>query len=120
MAVDFAGTLDLDPSLREVRGRVALAEAVFRRLTTPNGSLPDFPDYGYDVTELIGTSFNQSQVQQQVETQVLLEEEVDDVAAEVVLEDETVIISVAIDDGNGPFDLTISVDELETSYVIGE
>lgn len=118
-AIDFSCDLDLDPSLGLVRGRNALAQAVIRRLTTQTGSLPDFPNYGLDLTQLIGTSFSAAQISQAVSAQVLQEEEVEDLTVDVQLTDTTVTLSLAIEDGDGPFDLTISVDDLNVEYVIG-
>jgi phage baseplate assembly protein W len=102
-----------------VSGRTALAQAIIRRLTTQTGSLPDFQNYGFDLSQLIGTTYSKSQIRHAVASQVLLEEEVDDCTVDAEVTDTTVKLSIAILDGEGPFDLTISVDDLTVEYIIG-
>lgn len=121
-SIDFSGTLDLDPSLGSVSGRVALIEAVIRRLTTITGALPDFPDYGYDITALIGTAFNAADIESAVQNQILLEEEIDDVevTATLLSDNVTIQLDITLYDGTGPFDLTVTVDDLKVDYIIGQ
>lgn len=120
-ATDFSGILDIDSSLNTSSARIALTEAILRRLTTQNGSLPDFPDYGYDITSFIGTSFNQASIEQSVTNQILLEEEVDDctVNAQLLSDNITVQLDITVTDGDSPFDFTISVDDLNIEIIIG-
>lgn len=48
---DISCATDLEDDVRDVDGRttLALAQAVYRRLTCPRGALPDDPDYGIDL-----------------------------------------------------------------------
>lgn len=52
---DLSCVTDLDPDLAEVdpASTTAIAQALLRRLITPRGSLPDDPDYGYDLRGLL-------------------------------------------------------------------
>lgn len=50
---DLSCTDDCSPEMREVSGTDLLKEAVFRRLTTPRGSVIDAPDYGFDLRSLL-------------------------------------------------------------------
>ncbi|MGK4001098.1 baseplate J/gp47 family protein [Sorangium sp. So ce1036] len=51
--VDFDCADDLTELLELASGPKALAQAVYRRLTTPRAALLDAPDYGYDLRELL-------------------------------------------------------------------
>lgn len=115
---DFGGVLDIDRAWRTVGPRRALAEAIGRRLTTPNGALPDWPDYGFDLTSLVGTTIADSAIRQQVQAQCLAEEEVLSAAVTVTRVGESLSVSVVIEDGVGPFELTINVSGLEPSVII--
>ena len=80
---DFAGVDDIDPALRVVSGRLALAQAFARRLTTPVGSLPDWPEYGFDLQSAIGTALTDTQLKQKIRAQAELEEELEDIAISI-------------------------------------
>ena len=121
IGTDFAGALDIDPSWREATSaRRALAEAIVRRLTTPLGQLPDYPSYGFDVRGLIGSSLNSSQIRQRVRVQCLAEEEVLAAKVTVAAENggESITIDIAITDGEGPFALTLAINDLATEAII--
>lgn len=115
---DIAGALDLDPGLRVVGGRRALADAIVRRLTNPRGVFPDWPDYGFDLQSVIGTTLNASQVRQLITEQCLLEEEVESATVTVEQIGETLSVLVSLQDGTGPFDLTISVSDVSVEAII--
>lgn len=122
LGTDFAGGTDLDPAMREQSGERALADAIVRRLTTPRGGLPDFPQYGFDVTTLIGRSLPSNQIAQLVLEQVRLEEEVLEASLDLVTSDDgsTITMNLKIESGDGPFDLTVSVSALEVTAIIPE
>lgn len=115
---DIAGALDLDPGLRVVSGRRALADAIVRRLTNPRGVFPDWPDYGFDLQSVTGTTLNVSQVRQLITEQCLLEEEVQSATVTLEQRGEVLVATVSVTDGTGPFDLTISVSEVTTEAII--
>lgn len=52
---DLSCVDDLTSDMAEVAGAStqAVAEAIYRRLTTPHGSVPDDPDYGLDLLEFL-------------------------------------------------------------------
>lgn len=115
---DFSGTLDLDPALRQVSGQRALAEAVVRRITTPRGSFPDFPDYGFDVESLIGSTMTDSAIRQRITEQAQLEEEVKSCRVTIARNFGAVEISIALKNAEGPFSLTVNVSELGVTAII--
>lgn len=111
---DIAGVFDIDPALSVVTGRTALAQAVLRRLTTPRGGLIGSPTYGYDVAALIGSTVPPSIVEQRVLEQCLLEEEIVDARCTVTLVAGVLTVTLALQDGDGPFALVLSASELTT------
>lgn len=120
LASDFGGGADLDPSLAERTGRRALGEQILRRLTTPRGGLPDYPQYGFDVASLIGRAIEPNAVAQRVLEQVRAEQEVEDASLdlETSASGDTITLNIKVVDGDGPFDLTISVDDLDVTAII--
>lgn len=115
---DFSGGEDLDPAMREVSGRRALAQSIVRRLTTGTGNLQDYPAYGFNVTELIGTSLTNTRIRQSVLGQVLQEEEVEYATVNVRRTQESVTIDIVVTDGDGPFDLTLNISGVEVEAII--
>lgn len=115
---DIGGALDLDPGLRVVTGRRALADAIVRRLTNRRGVFPDWPDYGFDVQSVIGTTLTESQVRQLIAEQCLLEEEVEAAVVSLSTSGETLRVLVSVTDATGPFDLTLNVSDVTTEAII--
>lgn len=50
----FDGEADVDPNGGLIGGPIVVAEAVARRLGTPEGFFEQWPDYGYDLRTRIG------------------------------------------------------------------
>jgi hypothetical protein len=117
---DFGGGADLSASLSEQYGRLALADAIVRRLTTERGGLPDYPQYGFDVSSLIGTIIEPSSVAQRVLAQVRAEEEVSRASLDIETsaDNSTINLKLQIVSGDGPFPLTISVSDLGVTAII--
>src|SRR5690606_12514352 len=109
---DISGITRLDWSLDIAEGRLALAQAIPRRLTTPRGGLFYDPTYGYNVTELIGSTVPASVVEQRVLEQVLAEEAVEDARCEVALNGITLRIEIYVVAAGGPFELVLNQNEL--------
>jgi phage baseplate assembly protein W len=114
----MSGGRDLSPSLGESTGLKALAEAIVRRLTTTLGALPNHPDYGFNIDELIGTTKTDSFIRQQILGQVFLEEDVADARCRVERTTAGLSISIIVFSPDGEFPLTISVDSLSADVII--
>lgn len=112
LASDFAGVLDIDWALSTVKGEMALAQAILRRLTTPLGGLEDDPLYGYDIRDLIGTPVTASIVEQRVREQVLAEEEVDRCAVRVTQAADSIFIEIRLRTIAGTASLTLNSTSL--------
>lgn len=117
---DFAGGTELDAALSLQSGQRALGDAIIRRLTTPRGGIPDFPAYGFDVGSLIGRTLTPNAIAQLVLEQVRAEEEVEEAALDVEQSDDgsTITLSIRVVAADGPFDLTLSIDDLGVTAII--
>lgn len=118
---DIAGVRSTTVSLSIVTGRVALAHAILRRLCTPRGGLFYDDEYGYDVLNAIGASAGpgiEGQVEQGVLEQITAEEEVDDARVTATFTDGLLRIEMLVTDGDGPFDLTLTVDQLTLTLLL--
>ena len=123
LGTDFGGVNDLDAAWGSVDGRRALAESIARRLITPRGALPDFPDYGFDLVSCIGSAMTDSRIRQRVSEQVFLEEEIQNASVSIVRTNPygntALDITVSIDaTGVPPFDLTLNVSALGVEAII--
>jgi hypothetical protein len=107
---------------RYATGAKLVAEACFRRLTTPRGMLrggDDEANYGLDLTELIGsasTKLDAAALGARIKAELLKDERLINVTVDVVrtLEGPSVSFDVTIygETDAGPFDLQIGVDEV--------
>lgn len=122
LGTDIAGVLDLDAGLTTVSGRLALAQRILRRLTTPRGGLLGSSSYGYDVLSMVGSSVPASVVEQRVLEQVLYEEEVEDAQCAATMNAATseMTVELSVVDADGPFDLVLTASELTVSALIDD
>lgn len=111
--IDLAGVLDLDANLTVVRGPLAVAHALARRLTTPAGGLFYAPTYGYDLRRFLNeVSLPPGAVASGVETEALKDERVLSASAAVTLINETLTATLQFETADGPFELTLTVSAL--------
>lgn len=89
-AYDFGSDVsvlpELDAGFAPMTGAQVLGQALFKRLTTPNGSLPFHPEYGEALQLWLNadlTSADLHRIGAAVETQCGLDERVDSVSAAV-------------------------------------
>lgn len=115
---DFSGVSDLNWALSTVSGRIALAQAILRRLRTRPGELVTDTTYGFCVRDQIGASPNTIEVSQGVLAQVVAEEEIQDADVDTVYEDEELRVKIYAVDSEGPFDLTLTATELTTEALL--
>lgn len=100
---DLSCVTDLTEDLAEVdpRSNQAIAEALIRRLITPRGSLPDDPDYGYDLRGMLNRGVTLSDLRA-VTGQVRSEVRKDDRVADAE-------VTAAFTPGNSTLSVTIVV-----------
>jgi hypothetical protein len=125
------GPRGLQPT-RAVKGRAALAASIWRRLSTPRGTLQGGKEelaFGYDLRRLLGASAsnaNPARLATIVESEVAKDERVAAVAATVTdvrRADASVSVQLRVDvvpaDESGQFALTLDVSEVSVNLIGG-
>lgn len=125
MATSFGRETSCLTELRTGRfatGSRLVAEAVYRRLTTPRGMLrgaEEEANYGLDLTELIGsvsTKADAASLPARISAEIKKDERIESVNVRVVESSETVAktfeIFIEAVTNVGPFTLALSVDEV--------
>jgi hypothetical protein len=118
---------DIDASLTTVSGETCFGQALARRISCPRrGMFYDF-DYGIDARRYMNRSFRPQVTSQAVEQECLKDERVDELRATVRFveteDDEsgappgTMRIELEVQGGNGPFDLTVAIDDLSVDII---
>jgi phage baseplate assembly protein W len=109
------GVPDLDPMFGLVSGRLALAQAIARRLTTRRGLLEwinDDPEYGHDVREYLGEDVGpraEFVIASRVQAECLKDERVRAAQVTATLTSGRLTLSIKLTDADGPFRLTLAV-----------
>lgn len=128
---DFGTDLSCTTGLRTgryVTGARLVAEAAFRRLSTPRGSLfwgEDEADYGLDLTELIlgqpATSTLANSLEARIRNELLKDERIDTVTVSVVASRTgpavTYDIAISATTAEGPFELTLGVSDVSVDLL---
>ena len=117
---------------RNLTGRAALAASIWRRLTTPRGTLQGGQEelaFGYDLRRLLGapsSNANPARLATIVESEVAKDERVAAVAATVTSTrsaDARVVVSIRVEivpaDDSGVFALTLDVSDVSVDLIGG-
>jgi len=128
--VNFGTDTSCTDSLRTgrlVSGPRLVAEACYRRLITPRGSLfggDDEANYGLDLADLIGSVSTKAQVAAlpgQIQTELLKDERITSASATVTASKSgpsvTYQISISAQTDAGPFSLVLSVSDVTVSLL---
>lgn len=118
--LDLGGVEDCDENMTEVNGRLCLAEALARRVTTRRGSLIDDPDYGTDVTAYLNDDLDIADIARigsEVDAEFRKDERVIDSKTTVSLLAGVLTISSTVTDGAGPFALALAVTDVSTTIL---
>lgn len=111
--------LVLDPSQ-------LVGQRIARRLTTPRGALAlisDDPDFGLDVRQYVNAKLSNADIssaQSSIQSEILKDEQVQNVAVSMVVSGGAVNISINGNTAIGPFTLTLNVNQLTASLVFGQ
>ena len=122
---DISCVDDIDASLTSVEGETCLGQALARRISCPRrGLFYDF-DYGIDARRYMNRAHRPQVTSQAVEQECLKDERVDEIRAAVRFveteDDEsgdppgTMRIELEVQGGEGPFDLTVEIDDLSVT-----
>lgn len=118
MSVDFGTDIsctdDMSEVAKEISGQDVLAEAIYRRLTTPRGQLLDDEDYGIDVRSFLSRGIDPGKLREiegTIRQEVLKDERVANVTAKATVDYKTYSMSVSliVTTGEGPFRLVFEV-----------
>lgn len=112
---------DCMSDFRTVSGRTALAQSLYRRWTTDQGTLIGDPNYGKNLTNYINDDVTTAEIGQIVAIAVAeakQDERVVDITGEGRLaEDGTLYLTFEVIDGQGPFTLTIAVSAVTVTLL---
>lgn len=108
---------DLDPEMTEISGSSprVLMQALMRRLDCPRGSLPDDPDYGISIRDMLNSGVAQAAIPKlegSINSELSKDDRVALVKAEVKLLSQFKIrvrIRVTPVDSSGSFSLTLAI-----------
>ena len=117
---DLSCVTDLDPSGAEVSGRLLLGQAIARRLITPRGRLIDDANYGFDLRQFIDDDLGPAdiaRIQSGIQTECQKDERVLSAIATVVYSAGTLLVTVQIQDGAGPFNLVLAVSSVTAALL---
>jgi phage baseplate assembly protein W len=112
--VDLDCADDLDPMMSLVDGLRVVAQAVYRRLSTPRGMVIDAPDYGFDLRSLLHkgmTPAERAAIPGLVRAEVLKDQRIQ--RAEVQLTEvapDALKLSIRCFTAEGPFRMTLHVN----------
>lgn len=113
--IDLSCVTDIASDGRTVDGKMLVAEALARRLSTPHGRLIADPDYGFDLTGYLNDDMSPADIAAMVsgaENECLKDERVTSATVEAVLGSDSVMtVTVSFECGEGPFDLVLSVTD---------
>jgi phage baseplate assembly protein W len=106
-----------------ISGRPNVVNALIRRYRTVRGTLPNDPEYGFDLRDLVNaglTTARLSQARSGIVAQALLEpriRDVTDVTFAPNLATNSLIISMTLEDALGPFPLVLSIDRVTVAIL---
>lgn len=117
------GIPDLDRTFGLVSGRLALVQAIARRLTTRRGELAwigDDPDYGDDVRELLGEDVGTRAafvLSQRIESQCLADERVLSARATTTITQGRAVATVQVADHDGVLRFTLAITDVSVEIL---
>lgn len=104
---------DMNETGRLVSGPRMLLEAVYRRLTTPRGSLSGAPNYGYDLRSLLSlemTAVQRASIPGRIAQEVEKDERIQSCTVRIeAFGPRSLTLSIACTTAEGPFRLTLGV-----------
>lgn len=123
LGVQKDGSLDIDPTMREVSGLGVLAQSLAMAQLTPPDSCIGAPGQCIDIRQFLSKGTTQSGIQQLVATsrqQLLRDQRVRDVTitSSFVFQTSTLTLVEQVDSLAGPFTLTITIDKLMTTLLL--
>jgi len=118
---DFAGVMDITPSLREASGPRCVIESIACRLISPRGCLWYDPAYGFDLRQFFsGHVQDTGQITAGVVEQAELDERVDHAEARVTFVNTVLTVFVTLVLSEGSFEYTLTADKVTGQLLLSE
>jgi len=126
MAISLGSDLscvgDLDLTGREVSEKLCLVQALARRLITPRGRLIDDPNYGYDLSQWLGSDIGPvdiAQIQHLTRAEVMKDERLQSatVTAQFLAASNTMIVTISVSTVLGNLQLVLGVNAVTTTII---
>ncbi len=121
--IDVVATTDLDRYFNLVTGTQVVGQAIARRVQTPQGSLPDDPDYGYDLRQWVHVGMGSSDIFQAealTEAQCLQDERVNEVDVTITQDGEALTVTILVTLFNDVvFDLVLAIGSVTVEILQG-
>lgn len=112
---DLSATDDVTDDMAEVSGITVVAQAIYRRLSTPRQSLWRDPNYGLDLRLFLSVAQTPAQIASipgQVKSEILKDERIESVVVAVQsISLFELVIDVSVTTAAGPFSLTLSATQ---------
>lgn len=121
--IDISGTDDVDPTFALVSGNALLAQALYRRLTTPRGGMFYDPNYGFDVRLLLNMSLSDvglAAIVGMIEGECEKEERVYTARCFLDRTPGAATLNINVQTQLGPFALTLAVSEVTVELLRAE
>lgn len=119
--IELSCTTDIAADSRMVSGFRVVAEAVFRRWTTPRGRLINYPNYGYDVTQHVNQDMSARDINEMcanLAAEAKKEQRVTGAAVVAVLGSDGVLtVTGTIDTAQGPFTMTVAASAVSVQLL---
>lgn len=119
--VSTPGGLGLDPYFSLVSGGRALCEALARRLTTPRGSLLNYPDWGWDLRQYVNDDLDDAdlrEIERAAAQECLADERVDSVSLVAIFADDRLTLTGTVTAVTGQtFRLTLTVTDVTVALL---
>lgn len=111
--VDIYCIDDFLPDMPVVTGRTALAHRLARRLQTPRGRFPWWPNFGTDLRQYLLSKAKPTAIASAAEAECLKDEQVEDVTCfvEVLNGGRSMRVVIQITDADGPFVFTLEISQ---------
>jgi hypothetical protein len=126
-ATDYGSDVAMEPDFDEtwtlITGRRVMAERLVRRFTTPKGTLPFWPDDGFDVRDWLREEISRATLHE-LRQSLVNEGEKDeqllslDVSITFNPSSETLSVTLSCVDADGPFTLVLNVSALTVDLLI--
>jgi hypothetical protein len=122
LGADSSTVPDLDEAFTLVPAERGLAELCYRRLTTPNGTLPGDLSFGLDLRSALNADLDAAgmgQLRADMEAQLLLDERIESVDLDVALTDGTLQVTLEGSSATGPFTLVLMASSASVQLLQG-